>query len=207
MLSPPCTARARVARQSGMTLTGLMIGMTLGTLVLSGISTLYLLSVQGSTDTLRAIRLNQELRSVIELMQQDIRRAGYWAAAHTEDPAENPFQSEIAAINNDLSIGAALGEPDASCLVYSYDLNDNGAIGVCDGCALSEAPFDAAPYDQSNVEMFGFRLRNGAVQMRARRANQSEIAFDCRSGWWEAITSTMCASPDWSSRSWHASPI
>jgi hypothetical protein len=37
--------------------------------------------------------------------------------------------------------------------------------------------------------MFGFRLRDGAIQMRTRRGSGSELTFDCNSGHWQAITS------------------
>jgi type II secretory pathway component PulJ len=193
MLNPLARSRPERARpvalQAGVSLPGLLIGMTLGGLVLTGLATVYLLTARGTLESMRSARLNQELRGVIELMQRDIRRAGYWARPVGARSADNPFQSEIAGIMNDLRTGAATGEAGDSCLTYSYDLNSNGLIGLCEGCAPSMAPFDAAPYDQSNVEMFGFRLRSGAIQMRTRRASQGETSFDCRSGWWEAITS------------------
>jgi prepilin peptidase dependent protein B len=179
----------RLQRQSGMTLTGLMVGMTLGVLVLSGISAVYLLTVRAAAETFRSALLGQELRAVMEVMQLDIRRAGYWAFPAGADPADNPFQSTIQGIVNDLRTGEFRGEARGSCLTYSYDMNANTTIGFCGGCSSGRAPFDAAPYDRSNVEMFGFRLREGAVQMRARLASGSEVAFDCNSGHWEGVTS------------------
>lgn len=193
MLNPPTRSRPERTRpathQTGVSLPALLIGMTLGVLVLTGLATVYLLTARGSLESIRSARLNQELRAVIELMQRDIRRAGYWARPAGAPVADNPFQSEIAGIMNDLRTGAATGETSDSCLTYSYDLNGNGLIGLCEGCAPSAPPFDAVPYDQSNVEMFGFRLRSGAIQMRTRRASQGETSFDCQSGWWETITS------------------
>lgn len=172
-----------------MTLVSLLIGTALSATVLSGIASAYLLTLQATTENIRAARLNQELRAVLELMQRDIRRAGYWARPVGADPADNPFVAQYAGIDNDLQAGAASGEAPGSCLTYSYDLNDNGLIGVCDACSGLVAPLDADPFDRSNVEMMGFRLRAGAVQMRVRRANQADQSFDCVSGAWEAITS------------------
>jgi prepilin peptidase dependent protein B len=169
-----------------------MVGMTVGVLVLSATSAVYLLTIRSAAENLRSTRLNQELRAVIEIMQLDVRRAGYWAfpdAADPADPADNPFQSTIRGIDNDLRTGNFGAEPSNSCLTYSYDLNANSTIGFCNGCATGGGPFDGAPYDRSNVEMFGFRLRDGAIQMRTRRASGSELTFDCNSGFWQAITS------------------
>lgn len=191
MLRPPIRPDGRAAprRQSGLTLIELLIGMTVGVLVLGGASAVYLLTVRGAAETLHGTRLNQELRAVMEIMQLDIRRAGYWAFPEAADPAQNPFQAQLGGIQNDLRTGQVTGETTDSCLTYSYDLNANTTIGVCEGCAPAGAPFNATPYDQSNVEMFGFRLKTGAVQMRTRLASGSEVAFDCNSGRWEAITS------------------
>jgi prepilin peptidase dependent protein B len=175
-----------------LTLTGLMVGMSVGVLVLSATSAVYLLTIRSAAENLRSTRLNQELRAVIEIMQLDIRRAGYWAfpdTADPADPADNPFQSTIRGIDNDLRTGNIGAEPTNSCLTYSYDLNANSTIGVCHGCTTAGGPFDSAPYDRSNVEMFGFRLRDGAIQMRTRRASGSEVTFGCNSGFWETITS------------------
>lgn len=193
MLRPSIHPAGRAATsprpQFGITLIELLIGMTVGILVLSGASAVYLLSVRGAAEVLHGTRLNQELRAVLEIMQLDIRRAGHWEFPDGADPAQNPFQARLGSIQNDLSTGQVTGEAAGSCLTYSYDLNFNTTIGLCERCTPGGAPFNAAPYDQSNVEMFGFRLRNGAVQMRTRLASGSEVAFDCNSGRWEGISS------------------
>jgi prepilin peptidase dependent protein B len=179
----------RRSSQCGFTLTELMVGLTVGSLVLSGTTAMYLMTARAAGENIRHARLNQELRAAMEIMQQDIRRAGYWALPEVADPAENPFQSRIGDIEYDLRTGAAIDEPAASCLTYAYDLNANARIGFCDGCASIGPPFEDDAYDRTNMEMFGFRLRGGSIQMRTRRASGSELTFDCRSGWWEAITS------------------
>nr|WP_200374282.1 hypothetical protein [Thiocystis violacea] len=65
-------------RQSGVTLTGLMVGLAVGTLVLSASLQTYLMISEGARDTLMNARLDQELRAALDLMRTDIRRAGYW---------------------------------------------------------------------------------------------------------------------------------
>jgi type II secretory pathway component PulJ len=162
--------------------------MTIGVLVLTGLSAVYLLSVRGAATNMQIVRLNQELRAVMELMSREIRRAGYWQPPPGADPADNPFQATAGGIVTDLRIGAASEEASASCITFTYDANDNGSIGACSQCAPSGGPFNAAPYDRTNVEMFGFRLRNNAVQMRRQISGPGDSTFGCDSGRWEALT-------------------
>lgn len=68
----------RQDRQRGTTLTGLMVGMAVGILVLTATLNTYLMISEGARDNLLQARLNQELRAALDLMQLDIRRAGYW---------------------------------------------------------------------------------------------------------------------------------
>lgn len=173
-------------RQIGVTLTGFLVGTTVGAFVLIGISATYLMGVRATTQNIQQARLHQELRAVLDLMQQDIHRAGYWAfpTGTSSDPAENPFQQTIDGFNTDLRTGAVSGESTASCLLYSYDLNDNGKVG-CGSCS----PDNDAFLDGANVEMFGFRLRNGSIELRMRK-DEDDASFDCASGSgrWERIT-------------------
>lgn len=175
---------------TGITLTDLLVGTTVGALVLIGLSTTYVLGVRAAAQNMQQARLNQELRAVLELIQQDSRRAGYRAfpPGHAVAPTDNPFQRTVDGVNNDLHTGAPSGEPTASCLLYSYDLNANGRIGLCEGCSPQGDGFDIDVYDGTNVEMFGFQLKNTAVRMRVRRT-ASEQVFDCDSGRWETLTS------------------
>jgi prepilin peptidase dependent protein B len=154
------------------TLTDLLVGTTVGALVLIGISTTYVLGARSTSQNVEQARLNQELRAVLEIMQQDIRRAGYWdiSAADDPDPAQNPFQSAIDGIDRRLRKGQVDGEPAGSCILYSYDLDDGNP--------------DA-------MTLFGFRLRRQSVQMRTGPSSVDDTSFACTigSGSWERITS------------------
>ncbi|HEY9199287.1 MAG TPA: prepilin-type N-terminal cleavage/methylation domain-containing protein, partial [Gammaproteobacteria bacterium] len=104
-------------KQRGFSLTELMIGSTVGLIVIAGAVQLYLVNLRATTDNLRLSRLNQELRASLDLLQNDLRRAGYWTFTPVLDsPTDNPFQSA----DNRLRIGNAAGEADASCVLYSY---------------------------------------------------------------------------------------
>jgi type II secretory pathway component PulJ len=184
---PPLNSPARSSRrQTGVTLAELLVGTTVGALVLIGIAATYLLGARATAQNIQQARLHQELRAALDLMQQDIHRASYWAfpSGASSDPADNPFQQTIAGFNTDLRTGEVSGEATASCLLYSYDLNDNGKVG-CGSCS----PDENALLDGANVEMFGFRLRNGSIELRVRK-DEDDNTFDCGSGSgrWERIT-------------------
>jgi type II secretory pathway component PulJ len=166
------TPGGALRRQLGVTLTDLLVGTTVGALVLIGISTTYVLGARATSQNVEQARLNQELRAVLEIMQQDIRRSGYWdmSAVEDPDPARNPFQSAIDDIDRRLRTGQVEGESNGSCILYSYDLEQGNPAAMT---------------------MFGFRLRNQSVQMRTGPSSIDDKSFACTigSGNWERITS------------------
>lgn len=90
--------------QGGMTLIELMIGMTVGLIVVGMVTGIYISALGTSSDTLKASRLNQEMSAILNIMVNDIRRAGYanvdgvdWDGGGVNDfqnllePSTNPF--------------------------------------------------------------------------------------------------------------------
>lgn len=65
-----------VFRQLGLTLIELMISITLGLFVLSGLVYLTSSTINSNTQQLKTTRLNQELRALMHLVTRDMRRAG-----------------------------------------------------------------------------------------------------------------------------------
>ncbi|SDW47225.1 hypothetical protein [Thiocapsa roseopersicina] len=165
-------AEGSLRRQAGVTLTDLLVGTTVGALVLIGISTTYVLGARSTSQNVEQARLNQELRAVLEIMQQDIRRAGFWdmSVVADPDPAKNPFESTIDGIDRRLRTGQVGGESTGSCILYSYDLEHGNPTAMT---------------------MFGFRLRDQSVQMRTGPSSVGDKTFECTigSGSWERITS------------------
>ena len=166
--------KASARSMLGFSMTELMIGSAIGLLVIAGALQLYMLNLRGTTDNLRLSRLNQELRATLELLRNDLRRAGHWAIEPgAANPADNPFQAD----GVDVRLGQAAGEAANSCVLYSYDLNGDRLVGV--GPSGTAAPNTS----NANLEQFGFRLRAGQVQMR-----NGGGSFDCASGSWQAVT-------------------
>lgn len=135
-------------RQRGVSLLELMIGITVGLLVLASSLVIYLSGSRGATDSLRVSRFNQNVREIVNIMSADIRRAGY-TAVNTAG-TNNIF---TAAANNVVISG--------SCILYAYDATFlGGAVGVAD----------------AGVDFFGFRLNNNTVQMLSPAAGVASTA-------------------------------
>jgi prepilin peptidase dependent protein B len=125
-------------KQTGFTLIELMIALVLGLIILSATIGIYITTVKGSTDTINSARLNHDLESIMLLMVNDIRRAGYWGGAIVGvDSSTNPF-----------TIGAAnIQTTTPGCVLYSYDANSDGT--------------------PNSREYYGFKLKDGAISMRS----------------------------------------
>lgn len=108
--------------QSGLGLVELMVGITVGLFVVLAGSSVYLTAVSSSADSNRASRLNQDVRTILDIMTQDLHRAGNWGGAGP-GASNNPFSSRTAGVATDIFISA-----DNSCILYSYDVNQDGTV-------------------------------------------------------------------------------
>lgn len=116
----------RTTRQIGFTLIELMVGMTVGLIVIAVVGSIFLSILRNSSDTIHSLTLNQDMRAVMALLVSDIRRAGYWgeAAEATGSAAyDNPFTDRAgAAAARDIFI-----HDDGQCVMYSYDIEHDGS--------------------------------------------------------------------------------
>jgi len=94
-------------KQAGLTLIEMMIAMVLGLFVIAVIITVFSTNVRSSTESIKMIRLNQELRGVMTMMVDELKRAGYSA-----DPSNSDFMSDFDINDFDTS---------DDCARYSYD--------------------------------------------------------------------------------------
>lgn len=155
------------SRQSGLTLVEVMVSIAIGSIFMASILTFYVATVRSSADTLEGSKLNQELSALMNVMVNDIRRAGFWgnmAPSDFNEPQNNPFaQIDETA----LEVHAANVEqgPTGSgeCIVYTYDADRDGIL------------------DDGDIR--GFRLVNGVVQMRERGDTAANAVHDvCNDG-------------------------
>lgn len=124
--------------QKGLSLVELMIAIAGGLFLMLGLVTFLSNNLKFNADSAKSVRLSQELRSTMDLMVGDIRRAGSWGTPELgigTTPIANPF--------------GTIDTATAGCILFSYDQNLNGTLNT------------AAP-----DERFGFLLDSGAVKMR-----------------------------------------
>lgn len=152
-----------ITKQSGLTLIEVLLGMALGVAALTAVTSLVGYGIGVNANLIASSRVNEETSNVLSLMVRDIRRAGYSGDTVNmlSDPALNPSP-----FSDSIAIGAFAGEPANSCIVFSYDANNNGVV---DGGA--------------NGENFGFRLRDNSVEIR-------QGAAGCEDNGWLALTDT-----------------
>ena len=162
-------------RQFGFTLTELMVGGTVGLIILSASVALYGAMVGAASASLLETQLSTELRQTIDLITRDLRRAGYWAGEPGIDAfVSNPFTGN----GNHVTVDAVRGESTDSCVTFAYDRDQDKHLGV--GIKGKGAKLT----DRDNVEQYGFRLHKGAVESRISGAGLS-----CNQGRWQDVTS------------------
>lgn len=145
----------------GFSLIELMIGLTVGVIVLIGLERVFVATLQSNAASLSAMRLNQELRATMEIISRDMKRAGYWGNYLTEVNTgmqdQNPY-ADVAALDKS-------GGGSNDCIAYGYDLNNT-------------------PGTVEDAEWRGFWLDDDTIKARVSEATAGN-RFDCvdSSGW------------------------
>lgn len=157
-----------IRSQRGFTIIELMVGILVSFIVVAAAFSMYSVSVNASSQNVKAARLHHELQSIMDLMTSDIRRAGYWnATLRSPAAASNPHMDGI----------GALRATTPGCILYSYD-NERATPASVPGNGGN---------NPANAEMFGFKLVGGEVQMR-KSCDTPGISCNCTEGTWEAIS-------------------
>ena len=154
-------------RQRGVTLVELMIGITLGLFVMAGVTTVYIATIKTSAQTIKATRLNQEIRTVMSVLASEVRRAGFWNATTTGignlATVPNPF---TVLGSSDIQINDYNGGTQ-NCMLYSFDADDDGSLDT--------------------DEIFGFRMDDDTGAIDATTSSPTDTG-SCTSGTWENFT-------------------
>jgi len=142
----------------GFTLIELMIAIALGLIVIAGAISFYVLTISGSTNTIKSAQLNYDLGVAMTLMANDIKRSGYWGGAISgADSALNPFMAATERVKV-LDSG--------QCVLYTYDASGDDS--------------DSNGDDVETDEYYGFKLDSGTIRMRLTGATTA----DCSDGSW-----------------------
>jgi len=146
-------------RNKGFTLIEIMISLVLGIIVIGGALSIYISTIKSSTDTIKSSRLNYDMDSVLLLMINDIKRAGYWGGSVIgSDSRANPFSIGVA----DIQI------PVSTCILYTYDSNNDGTV--------------------NNGEFFGFKLANNEINISSADTVDATGNCSVTDGRWQTIT-------------------
>ena len=130
-------------RPHGLSIVELMVGIVVGLLVVTGALSMSAGNLNKSRRLLADVRFNQDLRAAADLITRDLRRAGYWGAAITGTQA---IGATSATAQNPYA-GATGSSGAGFSYQFSRDAQENGTL--------------------DNNEQFGFRIRDGALQMRS----------------------------------------
>lgn len=125
-------------RQLGFSLVELMVGLVVGLLIVAAAGSSYITNARTGRDAINSAKLNIELRGAMDVMSDEIRRAG----ASAVGGRDNPFMNRVAASRTDLQVSA-------TCVEFAFDTDGNGVVAT------------AAPYEYT-----GFQVVNGAIQIR-----------------------------------------
>ena len=109
-----------ISRQRGFSLVELMVGIVVGLFVVLVASAVYLNVITSSADSTRLAKLNQDMRSIMDIMTHDLHRAGYSAGGN------DIFMQRVAPAT-DIQISS-----DGSCILYTFDLNRDGIVSSGD---------------------------------------------------------------------------
>lgn len=156
-------------RQRGLSLIELMVSMLIGLLVLAGVSQIFAASFRTNNDSISLTNLNQQIRAVSNIMNAELRRAGYWADAVGDinnGAQTNPFVAVTA-------VDRVGGDGVSDCVLYGYDMDDDG---------------DATDAN----EWRGFRWAEdangrGVIQVKVSGTQAQTIGGDCAGGTWNSL--------------------
>jgi type IV pilus assembly protein PilW len=161
--------------QQGLSLIELMIGIVISLIILAGVTNIWLTTIMSSSDTLKQSKLNQELTTLLSVMSHDIMRAGITGTLNYTNPQTNAFNqandTALEVIDNmtdNNQVTFANSATGGSCVVYTYDRDLDGDVDI--------------------AEVVGFRLNNGAVEMRRDVIGTNRDSCADADGNWFAVT-------------------
>lgn len=151
----------------GFSLVELMVGSAAGLLIIAGTIGLVISILASNNDTVKASRLNQDLNSIMAIMVNEIRRAGYGCFGK-------------AGFTTITSL-----ETTNTCIHYAYSPSEN--MEGCDGVDNdSDGTVDES--DEFVQLHYGFRLHDDGDRILMRNASS---AFSCGGSFttsnWESI--------------------
>lgn len=148
-------------KMSGFTLVEIMIALLINALLFAAVITIFTAVMKHYREFKLINQLDTQLQTVVSLMANDIRRAGYWSGASGDiglGQNNNPFMAS----GTDITASG-------NCILFTYDRNQNGTL-----------PSISSSIDD---ERYGYRLSNMTILTRPPGAG-----FSCSATDWENFT-------------------
>jgi len=144
----------RTRRSSrGLSIVELLVGTAVGLVVVAAGTSVVTHNARENRALTIEARLMQDLRTAADIVARDLRRAGYWAGSASGVRSDD---GSVVVANPYALVTPETAASDAVRLSFSRDVSENGTV---DG-----------------NERFGFRLRNGAIELQLGDGN------------WQALT-------------------
>lgn len=108
-------------KQSGFSLVEIIVSMAVGSVLVAGVTTVYVDAIKNSADNVASIRLEQDLQAIVQLISQEMRRAGY------DGDSVNGGDTDF-----------GITENTATCIRYNYDMGNppNGTLSPSENFAF-----------------------------------------------------------------------
>jgi prepilin peptidase dependent protein B len=108
-------------KQRGLSIIELLIGMIISLIVIAAIIGIFANTIAGSQGVLQRGKLDRDLFAAMDIMANDIQRAGYWVNATSS--TANPFMAGTNIITTNAS---------TNCITFAYDRATDGAVSTND---------------------------------------------------------------------------
>lgn len=139
------------AKQAGLSLLEFMVAVLIGALLVITLTDFAGNVIGSNFTTIKSERLNQELRTIMTLIERDIRRSGYVV---TLNNAANFIEIGSATYSNPY---ATVSTGTAGCILYSYDASQLGT-------------------GSATQEQYGFLLQSNQVYMMTSGVNNCTLS-------------------------------
>jgi len=166
---------------TGFSIVELLVGTAVGLVVVAAGTTVVTHHARESRALTVETRLTQDLRTAADIVARDLRRAGYWGGAASGVRGDD---GGVVPANPYAAVTPDAAASDAVRLAFSRDASENDSL---DG-----------------NERFGFRLRNGAIELQLGDGNWqaltdpatlSVVAFEVAPRTEETSLERFCAEP------------
>jgi len=151
----------RKRRHGGMTLIELMIAMLIGTILVSGAITIFVQSRANYRTTDAVARLQENARYTLDLVEPDIRLAGFWGLTADGSTVQNTAGVQMSCAGTDVATATEF----ATRFTRPVEVADNATVAGIVPCALDN------PHGNADVLV----LRHASARAMPAEAGQAQL--------------------------------